>query len=332
MSLGKEAYSRYIAIDYCLRRKKGATLEEIVEYVAEKIHRKIGVRTIQQDLQMMRYDQSLGFDAPIVFSRSTRKYSYTEKNYSIQRMPLSADDLNGIDFAISILSQFKQIPIIKEFEEAIQRIASSVKLNREAMGEERFIYFSTTENYKGIEFIEKISAAIRKKKIVAINYRSFEKEKTKTHRLEPIFIREFKGRFYLIGISRAKGDAKLLTFSFDRIIDAMETDEDFNAIAIDKKDFYKHAIGVTVTDQSPEKVVLDFTPVQGAYILSQPLHSSQKLLKSTKEKTTIALDVQINKELIMLLLSYGNSVTIKSPDSLRKQLKEELKKAINNYK
>ena len=93
MAITKEAYSRYLAIDNCLRRKQGATLQKLIEFVSDKLARPIAERTIQQDLQMMRYDQSLGFEAPIVFDRTRKVYLYSDENYSIQRMPVSADDL-----------------------------------------------------------------------------------------------------------------------------------------------------------------------------------------------------------------------------------------------
>ena len=331
MAITKEAYSRYLAIDNCLRRKQGATLQKLIEFVSDKLARPIAERTIQQDLQMMRYDQSLGFEAPIVFDRTRKVYLYSDENYSIQRMPVSADDLNGIDFAISLLNQFKQIPIIKEFEDAIQKIAASVQLNREALGEENYFYFNTNNSYKGIEFIEKIGKAIRQKNSIEISYQSFQQNKAKTHLIDPLFIREYKGRFYLIGNSNAKNTSKTLTFSFDRLKEVTLTDLTFEAQQIDKKEFYENTFGVTVTDQKPEEVELFFNAIQANYILSQPMHSSQKVLKQTKEGVTIALKTQINKELVMQLLSYGAGVKVKKPASLKREIKEELKKAIDQY-
>src|SRR5690606_5002876 len=97
----KNAYARYRLIDSRLTNKslKPPTLDEIVEYVCEKLDMDVSVSSIQKDIYAMRYDTNLGFEAPIEFDRYSRGYVYTEPDYSISKMPVSADDLKGLEFA-----------------------------------------------------------------------------------------------------------------------------------------------------------------------------------------------------------------------------------------
>ena len=152
MPQNRDAYTRYRMIDVRLHKKPHPHLEDLIEYVSEGLDKPVSRRTVQLDLQEMRYNQSLNFNAPIVYSKKDRTYCYSDEGYSIHNLPVSADELHGLDFAISILDQFKHLPAIKEFEEAIHKIASTVKLNKEARGESDHIQLDKPFIIKGIEF------------------------------------------------------------------------------------------------------------------------------------------------------------------------------------
>jgi predicted DNA-binding transcriptional regulator YafY len=139
MPLNREAYTRYRIIDELLRKKPYPTLDILIEKISERFDKPVSKRTVQLDLQELRYNQALGFNAPITYSRAEKHYSYSDENFSINTLPIKADELHGLDFAISILDQFKHLPAIQEFEDAIIKIASTVKINKEARGEADYI-------------------------------------------------------------------------------------------------------------------------------------------------------------------------------------------------
>ena len=131
MPLNHHAYTRYRLIDARLRRQPHPQLDDLMDYLSENLDKKISKRTMQWDLQEMRYSQALNFTAPIVYDKRSKTYSYSDPDFSINNLPVSADELHGLVFAISILDQFKHLPAIREFEEAIRKIESTVKLNKE---------------------------------------------------------------------------------------------------------------------------------------------------------------------------------------------------------
>jgi len=69
MPLNREAYTRYRLIDARLRRKPHPTLEELIDHLSERFDKPVSKRTVQLDLQEMRYNQALNFNAPIVYSK-----------------------------------------------------------------------------------------------------------------------------------------------------------------------------------------------------------------------------------------------------------------------
>ena len=331
MPLNRDAFTRYRLIDERLRRKPHPTLEQLIDHVSENLDKTISRRTIQLDLQEMRYSQSLKFEAPIIFDRAAHNYYYSDSTYSINNLPVTADDLHGLEFAISLLDQFKGLPAIKEFEESIKKIAETVRFNKQSRGEDKIIQFDKPNSYKGIEYIEPLVKAIREKRRIKLQYRKFDDEAAKEHVIEPYVVREFRSRFYLLGNVVSDKKEKVKTYAFDRFVDMQVTDRTFEGGIFDSEKYFQNVYGITEGAGAAETVLLSFTPTQGKYIQSQPLHHSQKVIKETKTECRISLDVMINHELVSQLLSYGAQVRVLKPASLVQKIKDELKNSIVQY-
>ncbi|MFN8287192.1 MAG: WYL domain-containing protein [Chitinophagales bacterium] len=321
MPLNRDAYSRYRLIDTRLQKKPYPTLEDLISYVSEHVDKTISKRTLQLDLQEMRYNQALGFNAPIAYNRAERTYHYADPEYSINNLPVSADELHGLDFAISLLDQFKHLPAIKEFEEAIMKIASTVKMNKDARGESDYIQLDKPFVIKGIELVEPILKAISERRVVKFTYQRHGSDTASQILLEPYLIRESKNFWYVIGNGISKKDHKILTFALDRIQDLRLTEQTFSDEKIDKKNFYNNVLGVSIAEGKPEKVVLSFAPMQGKYIKTIPIHHSQKVIKDTDKELRISLELVINTELKMQIMSYGDKVKVISPAPLVEEMK-----------
>ncbi len=331
MPLNRDAFTRYRLIDERLRRKPNPTLEQLIAHVSEHLDRPVAKRTVQLDIQEMRYSQSLKFEAPIIFDRGMKSYSYADPGYSINNLPVTADDLHGLEFAISLLDQFKGLPAIKEFEEAIMKIAETVRFNKQTRGETNIIQFDRPNSYKGIEYVEQIVKAIREKRRIQLRYQKFDDQSTKEHIIEPYVVREFKSRFYLIGNVTSDMIPKVKTFAFDRFVDLKVTDIIFSGGEFDSEKYFQNVFGITEGDNKAETVLLSFSPTQGKYVQSQPLHHSQKVVKETDTECRISLQVMVNTELVMQLLSYGSGVRVLKPTSLLERIKSELKKSSLQY-
>ncbi len=331
MPLNRDAYSRYRLIDARLHKKPYPTLEELIDYVSEQVDKPVSKRTLQLDLQEMRYNQALGFNAPIAYNRAERTYHYSDPDYSINNLPVSADELHGLDFAISLLDQFKHLPAIKEFEEAIMKIASTVKMNKDARGESDYIQLDKPFVIKGIELVEPILKAISERRVLKFTYQRHGSDSISQILLEPYLIRESKNFWYVIGNGISKKDHKILTFALDRIHDLRITEQTFSDEKIDKKNFYNNVLGVSIAEGKPEKVVLSFSPVQGKYIKTIPIHQSQKVLKDNEKELRISLELVINTELKMQICSYGDKVRVISPPALVTEMKEVAKNLVKAY-
>ena len=112
MPATRNALIRYKTIDNCLRNRfRQWTLEDLIDacsealYDYEGIDKGVSKRTIQMDLQIMRSDK-LGYHAPIIVN-DKKFYTYSDPEYSITNVPLTAHDLNKLTEVVDILRQFK---------------------------------------------------------------------------------------------------------------------------------------------------------------------------------------------------------------------------------
>lgn len=333
MPKNKDAVSRYRWIDERLRNKrlKKPTLDDLIEFVSRKMDKSISVRTIQKDIQDMRHDPELNYNAPIVYDRASGTYAYEDETYSINNIPIEEADLEGLEIAIGILEQFRSLPVIEQFEDAILKIAASLKQNREVLEHKGLIRFSRATQYKGASHIPSIVDAIKNLDVIRISYQSFDRNEPKEHWVEPYHVREYQSRFYLVGKSQKAKGGTLLTFALDRILDLWPTDKKFDEKNFDDASYFQHAIGVTVPQGEPEKVVLSFTPHQGKYIKTQAIHPSQQVESDTADECRISINVVINHELTMLLLSYGANVKVIQPAQLAEKIAAEAKAMLERY-
>ena len=333
MPKNKDALSRYRWIDERLRNKRlpRPALEDLVEFVSGKLDKSIGVRTIQKDLEDMRNDPELNYFAPIKYDRSTRAYTYEDDGYSINNNPIDEADLQGLEVAIGILEQFRSVPVIQRFEDTILKIAASLKMNRKELENQGLIRFSLGNQYKGAEMIPEIVDAIKQLEVIRIAYQSFDRNEPKEHWVEPYHLREYNHRFYLIGKSQKVKGGTMLTFAMDRIVQLWPTNQHFDEKNFDDASYFRHAIGITVSEEEPEDIVLSYTPLQGKYVKTQPLHSSQVILKDDEQECRIGLRLVVNHELIMLLLAAGGRVKVMQPAHLAARIKKEAEEMLRRY-
>lgn len=91
-------------------------------------------------------------------------------------------------------------------------------------------------------------------------------------------------------------------------------------------------IGVSFTpNENPIKIELKINNEVTPYILTKPLHGSQKKKESKEDGTFIEIEVIPNIELRQLILSYGDGIEVISPKSFRDQMKKVIDNMNTKY-
>lgn len=335
MPKNKNALIRYRLIDERLRNKhrKYPTKEDLREHVSDKLGMEISESTIEKDMKAMRNDRDLGYMAPIAYHSFHKGYYYTDENFTIANVALTEDDLDAINFATTVLQQFKENPVFSRYSSAIDRIVEAVNLKDLLdTGEENFIHFEQVPKQIGVEWLPQLIAAIRERKVMEIKYQRFIHEEEKTHFMHPYLLKEYRNRWYVIGMHHER--EFVFTLGLDRIQDLAERkDLSYRKKArFDPESYFENVIGITVIPDEPQEVELKFTGVAKEYAKSLPWHHSQQIIDETKNQMRVSLFVAPTPELKMKILENGDQVEVLKPYKIRDEIQSTIDNMSQLYK
>ncbi len=330
----KNALIRYRIIDRALRNKyrpfpsKKALRELCEESLFGSEGENICDSTIEKDLFAMRMEH----DAPIRYNKREGGYYYTEPDFSINDIPLTNDDITSIKFAINTLNQFREVDMFKQFGSAIDKIVDRITISDDPRDKDivSFVQFEVALSSSGNEFLAPLLEAIRNSLIATFDYTSFVTAKTKSRKVIPLLLKEYRNRWYLISFDLDKKE--IITYALERMTDVVILDEKGEKPAdFDPDLFFKHAVGITSSEDEPSVVVFKTDHVSAKYIQSQPFHVSQKLIKEGKNKTIFQLEILISEEFIRSVLSYGGGIEIVEPEELRHEIMDRISEMMKHY-
>lgn len=191
--------------------------------------------------------------------------------------------------------------------------------------------FVEFENKAAIEHIPNFKIvldAIQLQLPITFRHNSFYHLKQEEYTLKPYFLKQYQNRWYVIGETE-KG---YRTFGIDRIENITIGTKKFKAKTEEAKDKFSQVIGLNYVDHKMEKIQLSFHISQKPYIVSLPLHHSQKEINTNNDKTfDIELRIHPNFEFRQQVLKYGSLVKAVEPKWLAEEIKEELRKGFEGY-
>ena len=305
--MSKRGYiSRYLLILKKLKANPNSSFVELKKYIEnnfeymqmqdETLQVAFGLRTFQRDVREIR--NNFGID--IEYSRENKGYFISNsesENMNFQRRMDAFDMFNSLNLA--------------------QDLNQYIHLER--------------RRPQGTEHIYGILHAIKNKVQVAFSYQKFWEAETTQRILEPYGLKEFRQRWYVMGKEKKNGEVR--TFGLDRITNLDVTNRKFEFPAnFNIEEYFKYSFGIIGPNgKKPEEIILSFDAVQGKYIKTLPLHVDQEILFENKDELRLKLFLFITDDLIMELLSFGENMMVIKPKSLAKLMKDEHKKAYQQY-
>lgn len=183
----------------------------------------------------------------------------------------------------------------------------------------------------GTEHMFILLHAIQNQQIISFKHQKYWDDETTHRTVEPYSLKEFKSRWYLL--AKEVGSDMIKSFGLDRISNIELTKKKFTISEnFDANEPFRNSFGITnTTNLKPEEIILSFDSEQGKYIKSLPLHESQKILFDNEDDFRISLKLCITYDFKMELLSFGDTLTVIAPESLRNDIVELHKNSLRNY-
>jgi len=164
-----------------------------------------------------------------------------------------------------------------------------------------------------------------------LHYRKYMSEDEEVRHIRPYAVKEFAKRWYIVAYSEEA--SALRVYAMDRILALKPTGEKFKmpkGFQVD--DLFESSYGIYLPEgEEPVLVKLRTTLREAAYLQDLPLHPSQVFLGSEGDFCLFALCVIPNPNFIMELVKHGGRLEILEPESLREQVKQELRNALKLY-
>src|ERR1700761_2617858 len=336
MPVNRNALIRYRTIDNCLQnRYKKWTLDDLIDacsdalYEFEGIDKGVSRRSVQADIEMMRSNK-LGYEAPIVVV-DKKYYTYSDKNYSITNSPISQQDMQVLSEVSSLLKQFKGFNHFTDLNEMVSKLED--KIYSQKTQSTPVIDFEKNDNLKGLEWIEVIRKAIVAKKTICITYQSFKAREANTFCFSGYLLKEYRNRWFVLGMHH-KRHAHIMNLALDRIQAVEEHNEPYRENrTLDLATYYNDCIGVTKSPgQRDCEVIFWIDAANAPYVVTKPLHHTQKLLSEDESGKIFSIRVIMNFELERELLGFGSKLRVLGPRVLVKQIKKQLYETLESYK
>lgn len=191
----------------------------------------------------------------------------------------------------------------------------------------QFISFGFDTLNKNIELIETILNSIIESKKIKVFYKKFQEYTIKEYLVNPLFIKEYLNRWYVIGDTE---NIKNRVFALDRIENIEFLSSHFKNTNANETKIFDHTIGVNFSGKV-EKVNLLISQEQYPYFETLPIHKTQKIIDKTASGFIISIEVCCNYELEQWILHYGNTIKVIEPKHLKERILFQLKDSLKNY-
>lgn len=334
MPNSKSSSIREVVIDRCLSGPEMMNTNEIwdevnrvlVEHGEKPVHSKV---TILTDIASISERWNIEIEQKYIEKK--KYFRYKDREFSIFKAPLRIEDIQKLNQTLDILKDFIGLPHFEWIEEINARIHATTYTNVEKLPIVSFA--RNTEYAQTLKHFTPLFDLIKAKVAISLTYKKFNSDTEKTHIVHPYHLKEYADRWYLV-CSLEKYPDNLTCFAFDRIISYERSETPYREnTKIDIEEYFDSMVGLTIhEDTEPEEILLWVEDTEYPYIVSNPIHHSQRFVGNEKGGKVVSMKLYLNIELEMRILSYGEKVRVLAPSSFRERIKERVKSLNDAYK
>lgn len=330
MPANKNALIRYRYLDEMLSsRVRYYTRQELTDKINEQLATPVSKRCVEKDLIDIQDEWGIEYDEKIY---DGKKYiHYADPSFSIFNKELTSEERTLLKSVLDTIGQFDGLPNFEWLESMRLKLAkggnsalSSSDLEEDS--DRRIIEFNSNPYLKNSNMIAGLFQYIASKQAINIEYKPYYAANPIQEIVSPYRLKQFNNRWYLLCCRMS--DGRFSNFALDRMV-SYKTAEgvEFISCPIEIDEHFDDIIGVTYIKNAPvETVVFAGSPKEIQFILTKPLHGTQKRpsieeqIRLHEEYPNVPFDwifltieCKWNKELITTLFSFGERIVVLSP-------------------
>lgn len=286
------------------RKEKGATYDEIKNYLQNKYEE----NDVEQELKFT--ERTFQRDKKDISKVSGIKISYSKARKTFY---IAEDELTNAEETV-----FDNLLLVEAYRQT--------RKNSEIM------IFEPRKS-RGLNLLNELIHATQNKKITSFTYEKFWTDEVSQRVVEPYVLKEFQHRWYLLANEFKSDNFYIKTYALDRITNLVIKNSTFQKQDFDVRKHFENSFGIIAPNhEQPIEIILSFDLEQGNYIKSLPLHHSQSFQKEENIRTFFRYFLVPSYDFIQQILFFGSRVEVISPEFVRNEVNDELKKALRFYK
>ena len=185
----------------------------------------------------------------------------------------------------------------------------------------------------GQQHLQPIIDAMKENRVLNITYKSFWSEKERTYNVQPLCIKLFRQRWYLV-VRYDKPGYSPWVCALDRILMLEKTEETFTMPKDwDAEEYFDGFIGVLCyNDCNKETVKIKVSTSQANYLRSLKLHESQEEVERNEDYSIFTYYLRPTYDFMQELLWNGEEVEVLEPQWLRDEMRGRIERMLDLYK
>lgn len=212
-----------------------------------------------------------------------------------------------------------------------QWLLNSIAVNRIVMDSQELAQYIAIEE-SHTDPLPAILQAMKEMRMLKFDYGAYWRDNvTRYTHFRPHALKMFERRWYVVG--KYTEDMSHHIFALDRISNVEIQEETYSRDPdFDVEEMFKDSYGIIVDPGEAESVWIKVDAFQANYLRSLPLHHSQLELRRNDEHSVFSVRVRPTFDFKQKILSLGSRVEVLKPESLRDEMKEEIKAMSAKYK
>ena len=284
-------------------------------------------RTIARDLDTLRDD----YYAPIEYDHFHKGFHYTDDNFDAQKIIMAESELIAIAGLLPMLERYKNTPL----EDAIKNAYTSlcdmlpkqIQVQSDFLSNIQFI----SEAIPKIEpdVFSAIIKAIKNHKTIEFDYRSLSATEHTPHTADPYQIYNHKGDWYVICYNEKH--ANYIPFTLARMKNVILKDPFNIRPNFEKEINIDPHFGIWNNNSPAQNFKFLFDKAINTYIIEREWHKNQKIEQNPDGSGILSFESNQYQEVKFWTLRFVIQIKVLEPESLKLEIQEEYKKALNLY-
>ncbi len=313
-------------IKYMIQARQYVPLQDFLDEL------EISKATFKRDLEYLRSRMN----ASIIYDRFHGGYCFDKQSIASKvELPglwFSEEEATALALTQHLLAGLDKGGIIEPHIAPLTSIIDGILGQGETPAKElrkRIKVFGMSARKTDVECFQQIGVALLKRKRLQIIYYARSTNETTEREISPQRLIFYRDNWYLDAYCHSRKD--LRSFAVDSIKKAFITNNKADEVSEKQlQEVFSESYGI-FSGKANQRAKLKFSPQRARWVANETWHSEQSGTFDQDGNYILEFNYNHDPELVMDILKYGADVEVLSPPALRKKVKAEIEKTLNNY-